>query len=111
MRVVALGGERIKAAGGRVRVNDEPIPEGYLNGAPTPDFDEVLVPRDAVFVLGDNRGNAQDSRYYGAVPTRNIEGRVVAVDGPSVLILLAVTATLGMVFLAVLLWPRLARRD
>ena len=41
---------------------------------------EVVVPRDCYFVLGDNRNDSADSRYWGFVPRAALEGRPLVVD-------------------------------
>jgi signal peptidase I len=42
-------------------------------------FGPVVVPPAHIFVLGDNRDSSDDSRYWGTVPIKNLEGRVVMI--------------------------------
>lgn len=42
-------------------------------------FGPIIVPPGHIFVLGDNRDSSDDSRYWGAVPLKNLEGRVVMI--------------------------------
>ncbi|WP_448315086.1 signal peptidase I, partial [Streptomyces sp. CO7] len=87
-RVVATGGERVAAASeGRtdeVSVDGRPLDEPYL---PSPLWSsgpsyEVTVPEGRLFLLGDNRGNSRDSRFFlddrgGTVAADAVVGRVV----------------------------------
>lgn len=41
-----------------------------------------VVPEDSLFVMGDNRENSADSRYWGVVPTENVTGRVIGIYFP-----------------------------
>lgn len=83
-RVIGLPGDNVVCcdAGGNITVNDEPIMENYLKDGVAPsavDFD-VVVPDDALWVLGDNRSDSGDSRYNmgkpggGFVPVDNVVG-------------------------------------
>jgi signal peptidase I len=75
-RVVGLPGDEISVRKGRLLVNGEPQREPFVNkGLPDRSFyAPTTVPKDHVFVMGDNRANSQDSRVFGPVPMENIEG-------------------------------------
>lgn len=81
-RVVGLPGERITVHGGGLFIDghwqSEPYLDPMLNQKNIPEgVVETTVPRDGVFVLADNRDASRDSRYWGALPQQQIEGRVV----------------------------------
>ena len=75
-RVVGLPGDEIAVRRGKLFVNGEPKKEPYTNEKfpDTSSFAETTVPKDHVFVMGDNRANSQDSRVFGPLPEENIEG-------------------------------------
>jgi signal peptidase I len=81
-RVVAVAGQSVRIHNGRVYVNDRPIREPYLRVSTTGDFGPQVVPHLQVFVLGDNRGNSEDSRAFGFVPVHNIVGEAVVIYWP-----------------------------
>ena len=75
-RVVGLPGDKIAVRGGKLFVNGEPQKEPYTNKK-LPDrsfYARTKVPKNHVFVMGDNRGNSADSRVFGPLPEKNIEG-------------------------------------
>jgi signal peptidase I len=75
-RVVGVPGDEISVRGGRLLVNGEPQRERYVNKKfpDTSSSAPTTVPQDHVFVMGDNRANSRDSRYFGTVPEKKIEG-------------------------------------
>ena len=76
-RVVGLPGEQLSSQNGRVLVDGRPLDESaYLRAGVVTSLAPTRVPRDAYFVMGDNRGDSCDSRAWGAVPRRNVIGRV-----------------------------------
>jgi signal peptidase I len=80
MRVVAVAGDRVSVAGGLVIRNRQAVPDPYANlsqlNAISANAKEVLVPFGHVYVLGDNRGNSNDSRFNGPIAVRSIRGIV-----------------------------------
>ncbi len=78
-RIIALPGETVKVENGKVWVgeNEESLKElneEYIE-VTTPGDMVVALSEDEFFVLGDNRKASSDSRFWGALPRRNIIGR------------------------------------
>ena len=80
-RVVGLPGDRIHISGGEVFVNDEQLLEPYIS-VQTKSGGNWVIPEDSLFVMGDNRNNSRDSRFWGVVPFENLVGRAFAVYWP-----------------------------
>jgi len=81
-RVIALEGEKIEIKNKQVYINDAAIPESYkvhkdinVDEAIRDNFGPALVSSDHCFVLGDNRDNSWDSRFWGFLPLCNIKGK------------------------------------
>ena len=81
-RVVGLPGDTVRIVDKQVYVNGDLLAEPFtvtLDQEVLPsvrdNFGPMIVPPDSVFVLGDNRDNSHDSRFWGSVPLRDIKGR------------------------------------
>jgi signal peptidase I len=90
LRVVGLAGDRVgcpEVEPGRcvaVVVNGSAVPEPFLPAGATAPFPMSTVPAAALFLLGDNRAAAVDSRLFGPVPATRVAGvgiEVVGLDG------------------------------
>jgi signal peptidase I len=75
-RVVGLPGERVEILNGVVYINGEPLPEPFPHDLTAYDMPELALPPLNYFVLGDNRGNSNDSRAFGGIHRDHIVGRV-----------------------------------
>ena len=65
-RIIGMPGETVTIIDGKVYINNSttPLDEPYLTQTPTGSFGPYLVPADSYFMLGDNRDNSKDSRYW-----------------------------------------------
>jgi signal peptidase I len=80
-RIVGLPGESIAIRRGEVEIDGRRLPEPYVARANTVrpyslELSPFLVPKDAYFVLGDNRDNSEDSRVWGVVGRKDLQARV-----------------------------------
>jgi signal peptidase I len=108
-RVIGLPGDRLRLANHEVYVNNIPLEEPYVRyssnlhdifrddfpklNIPVPGLDgdwwlqmkklvedgQLIIPQHHYFVLGDNRDESLDSRYWGFVPEENIVGRPLVI--------------------------------
>ena len=88
-RVIGLPGETLEVREGEVHIDGEPLDEPWLRqpgtasaagAAVIPRRDNhgpVAIPAGHYFMMGDNRGNSEDSRVWGVLPHDHIKGRAV----------------------------------
>lgn len=74
-RVIALPGETIQVSNGQVFIDGQPLQEPYLRTVTRGDYPATTVPEGAVFVMGDNRNNSNDSRSFGPITFADIVGK------------------------------------
>jgi signal peptidase I len=77
-RVIGLPGDRIRIDRGRVYINGARLAEPYVAHADGRSFAQLLVPPASVYVLGDNRAESEDSRFFGPVGDDRLIGRAIA---------------------------------
>ncbi|HTK07024.1 MAG TPA: signal peptidase I [Ktedonobacteraceae bacterium] len=86
-RVIGLPGDVITIRNNVVYVNNKPLDEKYVSPANqgainNKVFQNMIIPANSYFVLGDNRANSSDSRDWGCLPKQNIIGRAAVVYWP-----------------------------
>ena len=81
-RVIGLPGEQIMIKNGHIYINDKLLNESYIDdnvittgGPKLEEGQEFTVPNGQYFVMGDNRPNSSDSRYWGSITKKVMTGR------------------------------------
>jgi signal peptidase I len=84
-RIIALPGDHFRVEHGKVFVNGKLVPEPYV----PPEYrdirsvDEIILPPDNYFVMGDHRSISSDSRDFGPVDRALIYGKAIFVYWPT----------------------------
>jgi signal peptidase I len=81
-RVVGVEGDRVEIHDGRVWINGSSLGAGEANCPPGAHWacdGPTVVPQGHVFVMGDNRDDSSDSRFWGFVPRKLIKGEALVV--------------------------------
>lgn len=84
-RVIATGGQTVDIRDKKVWIDDTALTEPYTHGQPNelgPLPMPYKVPADSVWVMGDNRTQSQDSRWFGAVPLSAVHGKAFFIYWP-----------------------------
>ena len=80
-RCVAVAGDTLELRGTELYVNgelqDEPYAVYRRVGSQRNVFGPVIVPEGHLFMMGDNRDNSQDSRYWGFLPLSMVKGKAM----------------------------------
>lgn len=81
-RVIALEDQTVELRQGKLYINDKLIEQPYLPHLYQNDFGPFKVPKGQFFMLGDNRDNSEDSRFWGGVPRKNVIGQAFVTYWP-----------------------------
>jgi len=85
-RLIGIGGDKIQLKNKKLYLNGEVQDEHYavyneanISDSEQVNFGPITVPEGALFVMGDNRDNSFDSRYFGSVASDKVKGKAVSI--------------------------------
>lgn len=82
-RIIGVPGMKVQEDNGKMMVDGRPKDEPYIrDDNPTASFGPATVPSGKVFVMGDNRANSKDSRYFGAIDKKTLVGKAFFIYWP-----------------------------
>lgn len=81
-RVIAVEGETVELKDNQVFINGQRVNEPYLKPGDYPPFEPETIPKENVFVLGDNRSQSEDSREWGVLPKNYLLGKAWVIYSP-----------------------------
>lgn len=84
-RVIAIPGDKLRIVHGQVILNGRPLKEPYVpeDFRDTRSMDEIVVPEETFFMMGDHRSISSDSREFGPVDRSLIYGKAAFVYWPA----------------------------
>jgi signal peptidase I len=74
-RIIAVPGDTVEIAQGKVVVNGQVLIEPYIAAPPAYEMPKRTIPAHQYFVLGDNRNNSNDSHQWGTLPASDLVGK------------------------------------